>query len=51
MGDMVTPSVNELRRVLQTRKPGDKLVIEVQRDREKLTLTIEVGTLPQVAKE
>ncbi len=46
MGDVDTSSVSAVRRALQTHKPGDKLVIEVERDGQKKTLTVEVGAPP-----
>jgi predicted esterase len=51
MDDVATQTVNEVRRALELRKPGEKLAIEVQRDGKQVTLTVEVGALPQVAKD
>jgi pimeloyl-ACP methyl ester carboxylesterase len=51
LGRTATPSLTELRRALQAYKPGDKLVVEVLRDGNAVTLTFEVGALPQVVQE
>jgi hypothetical protein len=46
LGESKITSLQELRRVLQEHKAGDKVTLEVQRGDKAVTLDLELGTLP-----
>jgi hypothetical protein len=46
LGDATIASIQELRRVLQTHKPGEKVMLDLQRGGKAVTLEVELGTLP-----
>jgi dienelactone hydrolase len=46
IGTTTIGSLADLRRALQTQKPGDRLTVEVERASKRLTLHAEVGSFP-----
>jgi predicted esterase len=51
LGDVKLASLQDLRKALQSHKPGDKIVFEVERAGKPMTVTVEVAATPAPGDE